>query len=541
MSAPATPAATPGTLPRRAPLDLELASIPGVVTSPRIRRPPQKLAEFVSSEDFKAAPCGKRPSLVSTPSPSSLTSGNQDRAATEAAITTMTPGAEAGQRAERRGRKRARPDVGSQSASSPQQQQHDVRDGAAGRSNRRAMTANGGRVKGVATPARQQSDSSLAAAVPTTQRPVGAIAGCAPGFISLKDLELSHAASLEEDYNDEDDYFGVGRFNNNNRGGTRSGVSSRQHGGGRPLCQNETYEQRRLAGIQQIVVASLDWYEESDSEEDDEEEIVGMESDSDTDMSDINGESTAVVGRVGGGGGDGGAARSGCDSGFDSESDSCKGFVREAGWMMTAEAAELAEELDIDSAASSQVLERCQSEAFETVCIAPVEVLDVGGALVEALSTSGEGVASHFLDHTGVGLVADQDGDGLQSSSVAVDTSSLLPIITGDVPSPLTGMIENGTGAVESGQPAPAWAMPMIPGGILKELAAVTVAALEVGGDKSISGVEGIAGPMEVEMEELAGDATVHIEASSTTTVAAATASEMTEVKADNYMGWLNL
>ncbi|KAK3808168.1 MAG: fork head domain-containing protein [Linnemannia elongata] len=44
MSAPATPAATPGTLPRRAPLDLELASIPGVVTSPRIRRPPQKLA-----------------------------------------------------------------------------------------------------------------------------------------------------------------------------------------------------------------------------------------------------------------------------------------------------------------------------------------------------------------------------------------------------------------------------------------------------------------------------------------------------------------
>ncbi|KAG0204306.1 Forkhead box protein J3 [Mortierella sp. GBA30] len=40
--------------------DSELAAIPGVVTSQRIRRPPQNLAEFVSSEDFKAAPFGKR-------------------------------------------------------------------------------------------------------------------------------------------------------------------------------------------------------------------------------------------------------------------------------------------------------------------------------------------------------------------------------------------------------------------------------------------------------------------------------------------------
>ncbi|KAF9146024.1 Forkhead box protein J3 [Mortierella sp. GBA39] len=532
ISAPATPTVFPGALPRRAPLGQELASIPGVVTSPRVRRPPQKLAEFVSSEDFKAAPCGKRPSLVSASSSSSLTSGNQDRAATAAAATTTTkPGAEAGQRIERRGRKRALPD-GDQSASSSQQQKKGVSDGTVTRSNRRANTVNGGRTKDAAAPARQQSASSLPAPVPTAQSPVGSITGSAPAFISLKDLELSHAASLEEDYDDEDDYFGAGG-RNNNRGGAR-GVPLRRHGGGRPVCQNETYEQRRLAGIQQIVVASLDWYDESDSE-DDEEEDVGMESDSDIDIGDINDESTAVVGRVG----RGGTARSGCDSGFDSESESCKGFVREAGWMMTAEATELAEELDIDSAASSQVLERCQSEAFEIVCIAPAEVLAVGGALVEALSTSGAAVASHFLDLSGPGLVVDQGDDGLQPSSVAVDESSLLPIITGDVPPPLGDMIESGTGVVESGQPAPAWALPMIPGGVLKELAAVTAAALEVGGYKSVCGIEGIAGPMEVKLEGHVGDATVHIEAATTT--AAATASETTEMKADNYMGWLNL
>ncbi|KAG9065594.1 Forkhead box protein J3 [Linnemannia hyalina] len=514
ISVPATPTVFPGAHPRRALLDQELASIPGVVTSPRVRRPPQKLAEFVSSEDFKA-------SLVSASSSSSLTSGNQDRAATATATTTTAPGAESGQRIERRGRKRALPD-GDQSASSSQQQQKGVSDGTVTRSNKRANTVNGGRTKDAAAPARQQSASSLPAPVPTAQSRVGSITGSAPAFISLKDLELSHAASLEEDYDDEDDCFGAGG-RNNNRGGAR-GVSLRRHGGCRPVCHNETYEQRRLAGIQQIVVASLDWYDESDSE-DDEEEDDGMEGDSDIDMGDINDESTAVVGRVGGGG----TARSGCDSGFDSESESCKGFVREAGWMMTAEATELAEELDIDNAASSQVLERCQSEAFETVCIAPAEVLAVGGA-----------VASHFLDLTGAGLVVDQDGDGLQPSSVAVDESSLLPIISGDEPSPLADMIESGTGVVESGQPAPAWTLPMIPGGVLKELAAVTVAALEVSGDKSVSGVEDIAGPTEVELEENGGDATVHIEAA-TTTVAAATASETTEMKADNYMGWLNL
>lgn len=44
------------------------------MTSPRVRRPPQNLSEFVSSEDFKAAPCGKRTDrsfACGTPTPSS--------------------------------------------------------------------------------------------------------------------------------------------------------------------------------------------------------------------------------------------------------------------------------------------------------------------------------------------------------------------------------------------------------------------------------------------------------------------------------------
>ncbi|KAG0223363.1 hypothetical protein BGX31_008543 [Mortierella sp. GBA43] len=56
-------AVTPPTstsISRKATQDLDFASIPGVVTTQRIRRPPQNLAEFVSSEDFKAAPCGRR-------------------------------------------------------------------------------------------------------------------------------------------------------------------------------------------------------------------------------------------------------------------------------------------------------------------------------------------------------------------------------------------------------------------------------------------------------------------------------------------------
>ncbi|KAG0260866.1 hypothetical protein BG011_001576 [Mortierella polycephala] len=48
------------THPHRFIQELELASIPGVVTSQRVRRPPQNLAEFVSSEDFKTTPCATK-------------------------------------------------------------------------------------------------------------------------------------------------------------------------------------------------------------------------------------------------------------------------------------------------------------------------------------------------------------------------------------------------------------------------------------------------------------------------------------------------
>ncbi|KAF9110063.1 ERAD-associated protein [Mortierella sp. AM989] len=65
---------------RKVTQDVDLASIPGVVTTPRIRRPPQNLAEFVSSEDFKAAPYGKRQerTLQSSSSSSSLNGAQSD-------------------------------------------------------------------------------------------------------------------------------------------------------------------------------------------------------------------------------------------------------------------------------------------------------------------------------------------------------------------------------------------------------------------------------------------------------------------------------
>jgi hypothetical protein len=357
-------------------------------------------------------------------------------------------------------------------------------------------------------------------------------------------LELSHASLEEEcdddyddDYdNDDDDQVPAGG-RNSNRSGTR-GVSWRRYGGGRP-CQNETYEQRRLAGIQQIVVASLDWYEESDSDSEDED--VDIEGDSDIDMGAKN-----DTGTVNGSGG--AVARSGCDSGFDSESDSCKGFVRESGWAMTTESTELADELDIDGTTTSS------QEAFETVCIAPPEeALAAGGSLAEDVLASGMAVASHFLDHAGAGLVAGQDEVGSQAcadpSSVDVDTPSLLPTIAGIATSAFgaqsgvhDGIVNamDGTESIKSEQEALPWAtVPMIAGGILKELVAVTAAVSLTLNKMSISGVEGIeGGPMEVELEEHgSGDATVHIAAAT----AAATASEATELKTDNYMGWLNL
>ncbi|KAF9346064.1 Forkhead box protein J3 [Mortierella sp. AD094] len=65
-----TPSSPVTATARKVVQDVDLASIPGVVTTQRVRRPPQNLAEFVSSEDFKAAPCGKRTLQPSTSSSS---------------------------------------------------------------------------------------------------------------------------------------------------------------------------------------------------------------------------------------------------------------------------------------------------------------------------------------------------------------------------------------------------------------------------------------------------------------------------------------
>ncbi|KAF9117957.1 Forkhead box protein J3, partial [Mortierella sp. 14UC] len=444
-----SPATT--TFPRRTPLnlDLDLASIPGVVTSPRIRRPPQKLAEFVSSEDFKAAPCGKRPALSSmSASPSSLVA-NTDRAAASALVSSSTgsgagTGTGAGmteRRVERRGRKRARPDVagGKLSTSFSSQQQQYTADR---HSNRKATGVDDG-TEDVITPIRLQGTTALSAAL-TAQNPAGSSGGGAPAFISLKDLELSHAASLD-DYDDdeeeeeEEDYFGAhGRRNYKASSSRRYGSTGRQ-------SQHETYEQRRLAGIQQIVVASLDWYEESDSEDDDVD--VDIDGDSnmamDGDNNTGNNDSSSANAGV-----HGGAAQSGFDSGFDSGSDSCKGFVRDGGWMMTETEAKTTIAAGDLAGAGMEVIGgiAASTNDFETVCmLAPVEeeqvVMDstaAGDAIVDVTT-----VPSHFLQSTrvpsGAGLT-EQDCvhvPGSVAPCTVVETALLLLPITIDTSSSL--------------------------------------------------------------------------------------------------------
>ncbi|KAF9426432.1 hypothetical protein BGZ94_006529 [Podila epigama] len=61
---------------------------PVLMTTPRVRRPPQNLAEFVSSEDFKAAPCGKRREKAS--SHSLVSSCSTTTTCTSSTVDTMT-------------------------------------------------------------------------------------------------------------------------------------------------------------------------------------------------------------------------------------------------------------------------------------------------------------------------------------------------------------------------------------------------------------------------------------------------------------------
>ncbi|KAF9902062.1 Forkhead box protein J3 [Linnemannia zychae] len=532
------------TSPRRTPsnLDLDLANIPGVVTSPRIRRPPQKLAEFVSSEDFKADPCGKRPALSSGSAFTSSFGANTDRTTTSSPVSSSTgSGSGVGEgagmterRVERRGRKRSRPDVVG-CPSSSQQQQHT----AGRRSNRKGMAVEDNAKSLIGL----QGNTTLPVAMTTHCHAV--VGGGAPAFISLKDLELSHAASLdnyddeEDEHEEEEDYFGLHKRRN-----YRTSSSSRRYGSTGRQSQHETYEQRRQAGIQQIVVASLDWYEESDSEDDDVDVEVGVDVDGDSDLdmdnnnnNDNNSCNSSNVGVHGG------TARSGFDSGFDSGSDSCKGFVRDGGWMMTETgnettvgAAELARAGLEDIGGVTSV-----TDAFETVCmLAPEDedqvVIDSAAAVGTVVDVDVATVPSHFMQPvempSGAGLM-EQNGvhvHGSQAVSAAVDTSSLLLPVTIDTSSSLELVSLEAAAGV----------MPMIPGGILKELVAATTAVLEV--SKSVAGSGVVAEPMEVEMEdEHSGDACVHIESMIAATVTTATATTTAELKADNYMGWLNL
>ncbi|KAF9080335.1 Forkhead box protein K1 [Mortierella sp. AD031] len=438
--------------------DDELAAVPGVVTSQRIRRPPQKLAEFVSSEDFKAAPYRKRPSISTT----SAFSGDLDRDRTASTATSSRPPSE------KRIRKRARPDGG----------------------NRRSIVEEPDQEEPMEMIPAQEN---TALPVPTAPSP-----GAPAAFISLKDLELSHASTSSRNHD------GSGRV----RRGTRftSRHSCRQ---GPP--RRDTYEQRRLAGIQQIVVASLDWYEESDSE-----------ADSDTDFGSGSGCS---------------APRSACNSGVDSGPDYPRGFVREGeeGWMV-AEEHELTAGLDLNGGVTQLVDDRCQSEAFETVCITEgtihsmMEVEETTpflapapctqpAAQVEWRSQSQQDSQNMVMDQAGLQGVVDEP-------SSVVDTS-LLPIL-GDMSlfeAPVISEMADAIATDAAAGQQPAW-VPNIPAGILKELVVnVEAEKSETGGNAVVPEV---VVPMAVELEDSSlEEASVH--------------SEAALVKVDNYMGWLNI
>ncbi|KAF9935303.1 Forkhead box protein K1 [Linnemannia zychae] len=532
MTAVAT--TTPG---RKTPhLDLELAGIPGVVNSPRIRRPPQKLAEFVSSEDFKASPCGKRPhSSISTLSPTmaDTTLMVSSSPSSSSALASVSEGmeAEAGltpsPRVERRGRKRIRPIVDDNVSTSPSQQ-HRV----SSRKNRkRAAAVDIGSKEAKALARQQRRLPSTSNTIATARSPVSPCGSDGvPAFISLKDLELSHTgAASPESYDDEEDedYFG-------------------------DLARQETYKQRRLAGIQQIVVASLDWYDESDSDTEDEDKDLEMdvEGHSDNNLDSHINNSHTDIGTTANPVTDmeeGRTVRSGFDSGFDSGSDSCKGFIRETGWtsipspsssLMTVN--EKTDDhtvvlggLDMDVEAVTQALEHCplsSQEAYETVCIAPDQILNAITLTNSDLeATTATTMASvDFLEpvmSAGARLSEQDDSASSQADLAdAVGTTSLLPAML-DAASPFgeSSVIDD---VIAGQRSAASWVVPILSGGMLKEL----VAASTVN-----SGDELIAGPIKAELEEEHnGDASVHIEISTASTATM-------ELKVDNYMGWLNI
>lgn len=203
-----------------------LAQVPTPVTSQRIRRPPQNLADFVSSEDFKAAPYTKRP--VGRP-PLTNVSSSPNLIADK----------------DRLDRKRSRDDLSKSllnyhEQSEPHSKQFD-------REMKRERSASSAEPASAPLPMCQGSDSTSLARPPLPHRPAS---------VSLS--ALSHSKRPSEDFSSRN---GKKQRRDAER---RHQERQRSRSGSRSQNSENVYERRRREGKREIMVASEDDWSDSD-------------------------------------------------------------------------------------------------------------------------------------------------------------------------------------------------------------------------------------------------------------------------------------
>ncbi|CAO3564788.1 unnamed protein product [Mortierella alpina] len=228
-SSPAPESALSSRTATRSISEAELTAIPGVVTSQRVRRPPQNLAEFVSSEDFKAAPfgCNKR-SLQ--PSMSSSCLGG----------TTAT--AEGGRAAGKREKKRSKSEGQLWCSNSGKKATVAAAAAAAAESemdNRDGMATRGRDIRGRDETAGADWISRSSGSQEQGQQPL-------PASVSLS--ALSHSKRANQDLR----CFG------------RSKKAQRQVHNEQSALRRRIFERRRREGRREIMVASEDDWSDSD-------------------------------------------------------------------------------------------------------------------------------------------------------------------------------------------------------------------------------------------------------------------------------------
>ncbi|GJJ69429.1 hypothetical protein EMPS_01775 [Entomortierella parvispora] len=198
---------------------------PAQMTSQRIRRPPQNLADFVSSEDFKAAPYTKRPvgrpPLMSAASSPNLI-GDKDRL----------------------DRKRSRDDlVKALQNDDDQSEPHSKFD----REMKRERSASSAEPASAPLPMSQGSNSTSLTRPPLPHRPAS---------VSLS--ALSHSKRPSEDFSSRN-----GKKQRRDAE-QRHQERQRSRSGSRSQSSENVYERRRREGKREIMVASEDDWSDSD-------------------------------------------------------------------------------------------------------------------------------------------------------------------------------------------------------------------------------------------------------------------------------------